>query len=100
VAALPEPALARCDRAVGETRMDEHLETNRTLWAWTRMNLGSRVYDVAACAGRRGRDLDPIARAGSGDVLGQSLLHLQASFRLLDAEAPTFRASHVIPPRG
>jgi len=61
--------------------MDEHLEANRTLWdAWTRINLGSRLYDVEAFAAGGGRDLDPIARAGPGDVRGRSLLHLQCHF--------------------
>src|SRR5207244_174660 len=64
-------------RARGKTLMDEHLEANRTLWdAWTRINLGSRLYDVEAFAAGGGRDLDPIARAGPGDVRGRSLLHL------------------------
>jgi SAM-dependent methyltransferase len=61
--------------------MDEYREANRTLWdAWTRINLKSEFYDVEAFAAGRGRDLDPIARAGPGDVRGKSLLHLQCHF--------------------
>ena len=61
--------------------MDRYREANRGLWdAWTRINLGSRMYDVEAFAAGRGRDLDPIARAGPGDVRGKSLLHLQCHF--------------------
>jgi SAM-dependent methyltransferase len=61
--------------------MDEYLEANRELWdSWTRINLGSRFYDVEAFAAGRGRDLDPVARAGPGDVRGKSLLHLQCHF--------------------
>jgi len=61
--------------------MDEYLEANRQLWdSWTRVNLQSALYDVEGfAAGRRG-DLDPIARAGPGDVRGKSLLHLQCHF--------------------
>ncbi len=62
--------------------MDEYLEANRQLWEnWTRINLGSRFYDVKEFAAGRGRDLDPIARAGPGDVRGKSLLHLQCQGR-------------------
>jgi SAM-dependent methyltransferase len=61
--------------------MDPYLEANRQLWeSWTRINLGSRFYDVEAFASGRGGDLDPIARAGPGDVRGKSLLHLQCHF--------------------
>ncbi len=61
--------------------MDEYLEANRQLWeSWTRVNLKSSLYDVEGFATGRGRDLDPIARAGLGDVRGKSLLHLQCHF--------------------
>ncbi len=61
--------------------MDEYLEANRQLWdSWTRINLRSLFYDVEGFAAGRGRDLDPIARAGPGDVRGKSLLHLQCHF--------------------
>src|SRR6266536_2972718 len=61
--------------------MDEYLAANRELWdSWTRINLRSRVYDVEAFAAGGGGDLDPIARAGPGDVRGKSLLHLQCHF--------------------
>jgi len=61
--------------------MDAYREANRGLWdAWTRINLSSAMYDVEAFAAGRGRDLDPIARAGPGDVRGKSLLHLQCHF--------------------
>jgi len=61
--------------------MDQYREANRGLWdAWTRVNLRSEMYDVEAFAAGRGRDLDPIARAGPGDVRGKSLLHLQCHF--------------------
>lgn len=61
--------------------MDEHLEANREMWdSWTRINLESRLYDVEGFAAGRGRDLDPIALAGPGDVRGKSLLHLQCHF--------------------
>jgi len=61
--------------------MDRYRESNRALWnAWTRINVASKFYDVEAFAAGRGRDLDPIARAGPGDVRGKSLLHLQCHF--------------------
>jgi SAM-dependent methyltransferase len=61
--------------------MDEYVEANRQLWdSWTRINLRSPFYDVEEFAAGRGRDLDPIARAGPGDVRGKSLLHLQCHF--------------------
>jgi SAM-dependent methyltransferase len=61
--------------------VDEYREANRTLWnAWTRINLRSEMYDVEAFVAGRGRDLDPISRAGLGDVRGKSLLHLQCHF--------------------
>jgi SAM-dependent methyltransferase len=61
--------------------MDAYREANRGLWdAWTRINLASPMYDVEAFAAGHGRDLDPIARAGPGDVRGKSLLHLQCHF--------------------
>ncbi len=61
--------------------MDAYREANRGLWdAWTRINLASAMYDVEAFAAGRGRDLDPVARAGPGDVRGKSLLHLQCHF--------------------
>jgi SAM-dependent methyltransferase len=61
--------------------MDRPREANRALWnAWTRVNLQSDFYDVEGFAAGRGRDLDPIARAGPGDVRGKSLLHLQCHF--------------------
>ena len=61
--------------------MDEYLDANRALWdSWTRINLGSHLYDVEGFAAGRGRDLDPIALAGPGDVRGKSLLHLQCHF--------------------
>ena len=61
--------------------MDAYREANRALWnAWTRINLRSAMYDVEAFAAGRGRDLDPVARAGPGDVRGKSLLHLQCHF--------------------
>jgi SAM-dependent methyltransferase len=61
--------------------MDSYREANRGLWdAWTRINLASPMYDVEAFAAGGGRDLDPIARAGPGDVRGKSLLHLQCHF--------------------
>ena len=61
--------------------MDGYLESNRELWdSWTRINLESRFYEVEEFAAGRGRDLDPIARAGPGDVRGKSLLHLQCHF--------------------
>ena len=61
--------------------MDQYREANRGLWdAWTRINLRSEMYDVEAFAAGRGRDLDPIARAGPGDVRGKTLLHLQCHF--------------------
>jgi SAM-dependent methyltransferase len=61
--------------------MGEPREANRALWnAWTAINLASTFYDVEAFAAGRGRDLDPIARAGPGDVRGKSLLHLQCHF--------------------
>jgi len=61
--------------------VDEYREANRALWnAWTQINLRSEMYDVEAFAAGRGRDLDPIARAGPGDVRGKSLLHLQCHF--------------------
>jgi SAM-dependent methyltransferase len=61
--------------------MDQPREANRALWnAWTRVNLQSDFYDVEGFAAGRGRDLDPIARAGPGDVRGKSLLHLQCHF--------------------
>jgi SAM-dependent methyltransferase len=62
-------------------RMDEPVEANRKLWeAWTPINLGSRFYAVDEFAAGRGPDLDPVARAGPGDVRGKSLLHLQCHF--------------------
>jgi SAM-dependent methyltransferase len=61
--------------------MDEYLEANRELWErWTRVNLRSPFYDVETFAAGRGQDLDPVARAGPGDVRGKSLLHLQCHF--------------------
>lgn len=62
--------------------MDEYLKANRELWnAWTRLNLDSPFYDVEGfVSGRSPRDLDPVARAGPGDVRGKSLLHLQCHF--------------------
>jgi 2-polyprenyl-3-methyl-5-hydroxy-6-metoxy-1,4-benzoquinol methylase len=61
--------------------MDAYREANRGLWdAWTRINLPSPMYDLEAFAAGRGRDLDPFARAGPGDVRGKSLLHLQCHF--------------------
>ncbi len=61
--------------------MDRYRESNRALWnAWTPINVASKFYDVEAFAAGRGRDLDPIARAGPGDVRGKSLLHLQCHF--------------------
>jgi SAM-dependent methyltransferase len=61
--------------------MDEYLDANRALWdSWTRINVNSRLYDVEGFAAGRGRDLDPIALAGPGDVRGKSLLHLQCHF--------------------
>jgi len=61
--------------------MDQYRESNRALWnAWTRINVASEFYDVEAFVAGHGRDLDPIARAGPGDVLGKSLLHLQCHF--------------------
>jgi SAM-dependent methyltransferase len=61
--------------------MDAPSEANRALWnTWTRINLQSTFYDVEAFEAGRGRDLDPIARAGPGDVRGKSLLHLQCHF--------------------
>src|SRR5262245_28332752 len=60
---------------------EEPVEANRRLWdSWTRVNLASRFYDVEGFAAGRGRDLDPIALAGPGDVQGKSLLHLQCHF--------------------
>ena len=53
--------------------MDQPREANR-------VTLQSDLYDVEAFAAGRGRDLDPIARAGPGDVRGKSLLHLQCHF--------------------
>jgi SAM-dependent methyltransferase len=61
--------------------MDEYLDANRALWnAWTRINVQSKLYDVNAFAAGPRRDLDPVARAGPGDVRGKSLLHLQCHF--------------------
>jgi SAM-dependent methyltransferase len=61
--------------------MDGYVEANRTLWdTWTPINLGSRFYAVDEFAAGRGPDLDPVARAGPGDVRGKSLLHLQCHF--------------------
>lgn len=61
--------------------MDPYRAANRALWnAWTRINVRSKFYDVDAFAAGRGPDLDPIARAGPGDVRGKSLLHLQCHF--------------------
>ncbi len=61
--------------------MDRYREANRALWnVWTRINVESKFYDVDAFAAGRGRDLDPIARVGPGDVRGKSLLHLQCHF--------------------
>lgn len=61
--------------------MDEYREANRALWnTWARINLESKLYDVEAFAAGRGRDLDPIARTGPGDVRGKSLLHLRCHF--------------------
>jgi SAM-dependent methyltransferase len=61
--------------------MDEYREANRALWnAWTRINVQAKFYDVDAFAAGRGGDLDPIARAGPGDVRGKALLHLQCHF--------------------
>ena len=61
--------------------MDRHVEANRKLWdSWTRVNLASELYDVEAFAAGQGRDLDPIARAGPGDVRGKTFLHLQCHF--------------------
>jgi SAM-dependent methyltransferase len=61
--------------------VDEYVDMNKQLWdTWTRVNLQSRFYDVEGFAAGRGRDLDPIARAGPGDVRGKSLLHLQCHF--------------------
>jgi SAM-dependent methyltransferase len=60
---------------------DPRREANRRLWnAWTGINLRSEFYDVEAFVAGQGRDLDPIARAGPGDVRGKSLLHLQCHF--------------------
>jgi SAM-dependent methyltransferase len=60
---------------------EDYREANRTLWnTWTGINLRSTFYDVEAFAAGQGRDLDPIARAGPGDVQGKSLLHLQCHF--------------------
>jgi SAM-dependent methyltransferase len=61
--------------------MEEYVDANRQLWdTWTRINLQSRLYDVEAFAAGQSGDLDPIARAGPGDVRGKSLLHLQCHF--------------------
>lgn len=61
--------------------MVEPREANRALWnAWTPINLASTFYDVEGFAAGRGHDLDPIDRAGPGDVRGKSLLHLQCHF--------------------
>jgi len=61
--------------------MDRYRDANRALWnAWTPINVRSTFYDVDAFAAGRGRDLDPVARAGPGDVRGKSLLHLQCHF--------------------
>jgi len=61
--------------------MDEYLRANRALWdAWTPLNAASAFYDVEAFVAGRGRDLDPIALAGPGDVRGKTLLHLQCHF--------------------
>ena len=61
--------------------MDEYLRANRQLWnVWTKLNLASELYDVEGFAGGRSKDLDPISRAGPGDVAGKSLLHLQCHF--------------------
>ena len=59
----------------------EAIAANRRLWEmWTRVNLDSELYDVEGFAAGRGRDLDPVARAGPGDVRGKRLLHLQCHF--------------------
>jgi SAM-dependent methyltransferase len=61
--------------------MDEYVEANRQLWdSWTGINLRSSLYGVEGFAAGHGRDLDPIDRAGPGDVRGKSLLHLQCHF--------------------
>jgi SAM-dependent methyltransferase len=61
--------------------MDAYREANRALWnTWAPLNFASKFYDVEAFAAGRGHDLDPIARAGPGDVRGKSLLHLQCHF--------------------
>ena len=61
--------------------MDEYVEANRRLWErWTRVNLRSPFYDVEGFVAGRGPELDPIARAGPGDVRGKSFLHLQCHF--------------------
>ena len=53
------------DSGVTWSGMDEYLEANRQLWdSWARINLKSSLYDVEGFAVGRGRDLDPIVRAG------------------------------------
>jgi 2-polyprenyl-3-methyl-5-hydroxy-6-metoxy-1,4-benzoquinol methylase len=61
--------------------MDEFLHANRELWnTWAKVNFASALYDVEGFVAGRSGDLDPVVRAGPGNVRGKSLLHLQCHF--------------------
>src|SRR4051812_34405818 len=64
--------------------MDEALEGNRRTWdAWTRIHVGSALYDVESFRnGTRSIRIRDYERAEVGDVSGRTLLHLQCHFGL------------------
>jgi SAM-dependent methyltransferase len=64
--------------------MDDALRDNQVLWdAWTRIHLGSAMYDVPAFLdGRRPIRLTDYERTEIGSVEGRTLLHLQCHFGL------------------
>ena len=64
--------------------MDDPLRDNQVLWdAWTKIHLGSAMYDVPSFLdGRRPIRLTDYERAEIGKVEGRTLLHLQCHFGL------------------
>lgn len=64
--------------------MDDALRDNQGLWdAWTKIHLGSAMYDVPSFLdGRRPIRLTDYERAEIGSVEGRTLLHLQCHFGL------------------
>jgi SAM-dependent methyltransferase len=62
--------------------MDPYVEANRELWdEWTSINLRSSFYDVDGFR-RAPTPLDPLVRAGLGELAGARVLHLQCHFGL------------------